>query len=122
MALRWDFDKDFIGTVDDGDGGICNLYTGNALAIMVSENTEEYGLRWFACDEAHLKNMLADARCREDLAHLHFTFKTSVLDNPKVRTLVKHLAGVARVTLAAPDDVIERQIYTVIYSTPPFAD
>ena len=111
MALQWDFDRDFVGTVTDNRGDISNLYTGNALAIMVSETKEEYGLRWFAADEQHLKNMIANDRCREDIAGLAFTFKNDVLKYPKVKTLLKLLQGYARITIAGPHDTVERKIY-----------
>lgn len=113
MALYWDFDRDFVGTVTEKNGNICNLYTGNALAIMVSETEEEYGLHWFAADEQHLKNMLAHDACKADIAGLKFTLKNDVLRQPKVKTLIKLLTGNAHITLCAPGEVVERKIYKI---------
>lgn len=111
MALQWDFNQDFVGIVKDANGEICNLYTGNALAIIVSETEKIYGLRWFAGNEQHLKDMLADDRFKADIAGMSFTFKHDTLKYPKVKTLIKLLTGHAEITLAGPSTVIERKIY-----------
>ena len=111
MALYWDFDRDFVGTMTEENGNICNLYTGNALAIAVSETEKQYGLHWFAADEQHLKNMLASDACKEDIAGLTFNLKADVLKQPKVKTLIKLLTGNARIVLAGPGETVERKIY-----------
>lgn len=111
MALRWDFKTDFIGTATDGRDYTFNLYDGNALVIMVYETEKQYNLMWFAADEEHLKNMLADEDCRDDIAKLSLTIKAEALKRSKVKTLVKLLMGHARITIAGPNEVIEAKIY-----------
>ena len=111
MALCWDFDRDFIGTMTEKNGYVCNLYTGNALAIAVYETEIRYYLHWFAADEQHLKNMLASDGCKKDIADLTFNLKADVMKQPKVKTLVKLLTGNARIILTGPDETVERKIY-----------
>lgn len=58
MSLNWDW-KDKMGKCIYANGAQCNLYRGNALAIAICEyDDDNYQLAWFACDEAHMKNML----------------------------------------------------------------
>lgn len=63
MALRWDFDKDFVGKIKLNKNSYQNLYSGNALLIGCYEwtdddNKEMYQLGMFFCDKDHMKNCL----------------------------------------------------------------
>lgn len=58
MALQWNFKTDKIGYIQqkyDSDVEY-NIYSGNALAIMVAELDSQYWLKWFFVDEKHMKN------------------------------------------------------------------
>ncbi|MBO7732351.1 MAG: hypothetical protein J6S67_07355 [Methanobrevibacter sp.] len=116
MALYWDFEKDFVGHMIEKrrNNCICNLYVGNAMLIAVAETTEEYCLHWFISDEQHLKNMLADERCREDIHNLEFIFCTEALNDKNVKKAIKMLQGVATIKLLGEKDVqVTRQKYNL---------
>lgn len=82
MALHWDFKKDKIGWyVDDhvkkmteNHGNVVRLYDGNALMIATWENDESnnYWMHSFFCDEEHAKNCLEDSLYpKEAIFHLY---------------------------------------------------
>lgn len=123
MALYWDFERDYVGQMKNlRRKCICNLYTGNALLIVVGETEKEYGLHWFASDEQHLAKMLADDRCREDLKQCEFIFKGDQLSDKKVKKFIKMVQGVSTITLLSTDAPLKRKIYTALEEAELYAD
>ena len=61
--LRWDWNNDKVGTWTEKHGDkefTYNLYSGNAVLIMIAEweenGTEKYTVSNFFCDKEHMKN------------------------------------------------------------------
>lgn len=65
MSLNWNWKEDKVGTWTEKHGDMentYNLYSGNALLIMIAEWNEDgidkYQVASFFCDKDHMKNCL----------------------------------------------------------------
>lgn len=110
MALNWHFEDDYLGQVtihgefpphmNLEEDYTYNCYSGNALLIMLAENTERYSLHFFLSDEAHLKNCLKDPEIVDFFKKCEFTLRPS----RNTDILYKHLKGVSKFTMLRKGD------------------
>ena len=107
MALRWDYKKDYVGTMTDKEGVMLNCYTGNAQMIALYETENTISLAWFSANKEHLKNMLKDELCRKNIEGMKFDIEY----RPILKQFIEQVAGIAELHIhkEAPKKVIHEE-------------
>lgn len=89
MALRWDWKKDKVGTWKqkdkEGNEYCYNLYSGNALLIMIWENNDNntYQVCDFFLDKNHLKNCFGLTKEYKENIYANYSISVELDSNYK---------------------------------------